>query len=163
MEDFNRVIALVANEYGVTVAQIKSDRKAHNLVKARVTVSSIMRKLHGMSLPLIGALLGGKDHTTIIHHIRLHEVFANPSHRRYSKTYLENYICVVHAERRYLGDMNPRKMIEDIFSYGTAKHAGIPEVIKFSADRNVSYMEGLRYIINRGLAAIEEDKKKKSS
>ena len=65
----NQILSRVARERNVTVALIKGETRARHVVTARHQAAYEMSKL-GLSLPKIGRLLGGRDHTTILHAIR---------------------------------------------------------------------------------------------
>lgn len=69
------LIAEVAADYGITVAQLKSACRSHNLVASRRVVCKILRD-RGLSFPVIGRLVGGRDHATVIHAVRMFD--ANP-------------------------------------------------------------------------------------
>jgi chromosomal replication initiator protein len=57
--------ALVA---GVTCCRLIGQSRARGLVRARRVAMLAMRSC-GMSLPQIGEALGGRDHTTVLHHL----------------------------------------------------------------------------------------------
>jgi chromosomal replication initiator protein len=61
-------IALVtAKYYGLKLSELKSPLRRQQLVAARGIVIYLARRLTGESLMTIGAFLGGRDHTTILH------------------------------------------------------------------------------------------------
>ena len=59
--------ALVA---GVTRCRLIGQSRAQGLVRARRVAMIAMRSC-GMSLPQIGEALGGRDHTTVLHNLRV--------------------------------------------------------------------------------------------
>lgn len=61
------VINAVSRMTGVTVVDIKSERKSRNFVRARWIVAWLLRNYSPLSLPKIGAALGGRDHSTVWH------------------------------------------------------------------------------------------------
>jgi chromosomal replication initiator protein len=65
--DAEAIIRKVGDYYGVTVAQIKGKRRDKALVTARQVAMHLVREMTSSSLPEIGRLFGGKDHTTVIH------------------------------------------------------------------------------------------------
>ena len=65
--DAESIIRKVADHYGTTVAQIKGKRRDKALVTARQVAMHLVREMTASSLPEIGRLFGGKDHTTVIH------------------------------------------------------------------------------------------------
>ncbi|MFN3474065.1 MAG: helix-turn-helix domain-containing protein [Blastomonas sp.] len=67
-----RIIEIVAHHTGVTVAEIKGPRRFPQFVNARHTATLLIRQYRpDLSYPQIGRLLGGRDHSTIIHGQRL--------------------------------------------------------------------------------------------
>jgi chromosomal replication initiator protein len=59
--------------YGVTANDIKSVRRNRHIVLARqAAYYAIAMERPELSMPLIGKILGGKDHTTVLHGIRSH-------------------------------------------------------------------------------------------
>ena len=65
-----KVLAVAATMFGITIADIIGERKFEFLVKARIYVAVRLRSEYGMSLPQIGRMLGGRDHTTILYLLR---------------------------------------------------------------------------------------------
>jgi len=62
------VIAYVADFYGVTVADLKAPSRARRLARPRQIACYVMRCVcPHLSFPAIGRLLGGRDHTTVLH------------------------------------------------------------------------------------------------
>ena len=61
------ILKLVALTFGLKIADLKSDKRARNLSEPRQICMYLLRKHLMMSLPEIGAFLGNKHHTTILH------------------------------------------------------------------------------------------------
>ncbi len=57
----------VAEEFGVTLQDIKLRRRNKNIVLPRQVAMYLSRELTELSLPEIGDFFGGKDHTTVLH------------------------------------------------------------------------------------------------
>ncbi|MBL7070361.1 MAG: chromosomal replication initiator protein DnaA [Candidatus Omnitrophica bacterium] len=57
----------VAEEFGVTMADLKAKRRTRNIVLPRQIAMYLSRELTDLSLPEVGAFFGGKDHTTVLH------------------------------------------------------------------------------------------------
>ena len=57
----------VAEEFGVTLQDIKMRRRNKNIVLPRQIAMYLSRELTELSLPEIGNFFGGKDHTTVLH------------------------------------------------------------------------------------------------
>jgi chromosomal replication initiation ATPase DnaA len=63
----------VAKKHGLKYSDLKSPRRQNHLVRARQEAMWLIRKeCPGLSLPAIGRLFGGKDHTTVLHACRVH-------------------------------------------------------------------------------------------
>ena len=62
--------AAVAEEYGVSVLDIESDRRARECAWPRQTAMWLCRQATARSMPDIGRFFGGRDHTTVIFAIR---------------------------------------------------------------------------------------------
>lgn len=61
------VVKIVADFYNIEEAIIYEKTRRKEIVKARQMIMYILREEFGVSYPLIGQKLGGKDHTTVIH------------------------------------------------------------------------------------------------
>jgi chromosomal replication initiator protein len=57
----------VAEEYGVSVADLKLKRRNKTIVLPRQVAMYLSRELTDLSFPEIGNYFGGKDHTTVLH------------------------------------------------------------------------------------------------
>ncbi len=57
----------IAEEFGMTLQDIKSKRRNKQVVFPRQIAMYLSRELTELSLPEIGELFGGKDHTTVLH------------------------------------------------------------------------------------------------
>lgn len=57
----------IAEEFGVSLHDLKTKRRNKNIVLPRQVAMYIGRKLTDLSLPEIGDYFGGKDHTTVLH------------------------------------------------------------------------------------------------
>jgi len=66
----NRVLDACAAATGVTVSRMVTKRRSHSLVEARQLAMFLLRELTDLSLPEVGALLGGRDHSTVVYGIR---------------------------------------------------------------------------------------------
>lgn len=60
-----KILTVVAKNYGVTVDQLKSKKKTDSIAKARHTAIYIIRKITSLSLQDIGDVFG-RDHTTVM-------------------------------------------------------------------------------------------------
>ncbi len=66
----DRILKAVCQHFEVTAADLSSPRRPQALSFARHTAMYLLRERTELSLSEIGALLGGRDHTTILHGIR---------------------------------------------------------------------------------------------
>jgi chromosomal replication initiation ATPase DnaA len=57
--------------YKRTEAEIISPRRLREYAEVRSVIINLLRELTSLSLPEIGRILGGRDHTTVLHHLRL--------------------------------------------------------------------------------------------
>jgi len=67
------ILQEVAQKYGVGVNDIKGHRRSKRLVQAKMEAYWRARNETVFSMPTIGKLMGGKDHTTILYGIRTYE------------------------------------------------------------------------------------------
>jgi chromosomal replication initiator protein len=66
----DRILKAVCQRFEVTVADLCSPRRPQALSFARQCAMYLLRERTELSLSEIGALLGGRDHTTILHGVR---------------------------------------------------------------------------------------------
>jgi hypothetical protein len=72
------IIGAFSEYFGIDRKLILSKSRKHNLVYIRNLIAYVLREYSDMSFLAIGELLGGRDHTTIIHSYRkLKETFKN--------------------------------------------------------------------------------------
>jgi Bacterial dnaA protein helix-turn-helix len=68
--DISLIVQKVANFYGVSVAELCSHKRTAALAESRHVAMYLARDLTNCPLTVIGARLGGRDHTTVHHSIR---------------------------------------------------------------------------------------------
>lgn len=61
------IIAQTASYFGVSIDELSSADRSRTLVSARQIAMYLCRELTELSLPKIGHLFGGRDHTTVMH------------------------------------------------------------------------------------------------
>lgn len=61
------IVRAVAAHYRVREADILSQRRTRSIVRPRQVAMFLARELTPRSLPEIGRLIGGRDHTTVLH------------------------------------------------------------------------------------------------
>ena len=65
-----RIQEVVAGYYAIPVEEMTSQRRARTITGPRQVAMYLTRELTPKSLPDIGRLFGGRDHTTVLHAIR---------------------------------------------------------------------------------------------
>ncbi len=63
---FSEILDVVCDHYGISLLEITSQRRSLTATKPRTIAYYLARKLTGLSMPQIGARLGGRDHTTVL-------------------------------------------------------------------------------------------------
>lgn len=71
----DQVIGRTARAFGMRKADIIGKRREGRYIDARATVAMILHH-RGLSYPIIGRLLGGRDHSTIMNLCRKFEIYA---------------------------------------------------------------------------------------
>jgi chromosomal replication initiator protein len=64
-----RVLAATAESFGLSISDLEGPRRHQPLARARQIAMYIVREMTDLSLPKIGAIFGGRDHTTVLHGI----------------------------------------------------------------------------------------------
>jgi len=82
-ENVKEILAIVANQLGVNVNDIIAKTRIQAAVIARSILINVLRDKYSMPFTKIGVILGNRDHTTMIHHVRMKmnkEHFWKPDH-----------------------------------------------------------------------------------
>ena len=66
----NEIMSIVANFYRISVDDIAGTSRAQAIAQARQIAMYLCRDQTSLSLPKIGQLFGGKDHTTVLYAVR---------------------------------------------------------------------------------------------
>lgn len=72
----HELLTIVAAISGLSVGDLKSEQRSLNLVRPRHVFFWLARRFTSRSLPFIGTVCGGRDHTTVLHGVRKIEVVA---------------------------------------------------------------------------------------
>lgn len=64
-----RVLAATAEAFGLSISDLEGPRRHQPLARARQIAMYIVREMTDLSLPKIGNIFGGRDHTTVLHGI----------------------------------------------------------------------------------------------
>ena len=62
-----RILATVAETFGVKIEALCGRRRTHSVVQPRQVAMYLLRQFTELSLAEVGALFGGRDHTTVIY------------------------------------------------------------------------------------------------
>jgi chromosomal replication initiator protein len=65
--DPDQIIRTIADEYGITVDELLSSSRSQRVALPRQIAMYILREESDLSLPKIGEILGGRDHTTVMY------------------------------------------------------------------------------------------------
>ena len=65
----DRIVTEVARYFSVSADDIKGSKRTSNITLARQVAMYIIREVCGLSMPQIGAVVGGRDHSTVHHSI----------------------------------------------------------------------------------------------
>ena len=87
-ENVKEMLAIVANQLGVNVNDIIAKTRIQAAVIARSILINVLRDKYSMPFTKIGVILGNRDHTTMIHHVRMKmkkEHFWKPDHVIWSR------------------------------------------------------------------------------
>lgn len=61
------VLRAVSKHYGMSIANIISERRTKNITRPRMVAMYLCRELTPRSYPQIGRMMGNRDHTTVMH------------------------------------------------------------------------------------------------
>ena len=64
-----RILAATAEAFSLSIADLEGPRRNQPLARARQIAMYIVREMTDLSLPKIGVIFGGSDHTTVLHGI----------------------------------------------------------------------------------------------
>ena len=71
-QPIERILNIVTEEFGVTVSEIQGKKRDRRIIDARQIVCHVMVVMMRLTLKYTGTYaLGGRDHTTVIHSIRM--------------------------------------------------------------------------------------------
>ena len=65
--NFQKIQECVANEFGISLMELKTKRRSKNIVLPRQIAMYLSRRLTEASLPEIAKFFGGRDHTTVLY------------------------------------------------------------------------------------------------
>ena len=82
-ENVKEILCIVANQLGVNVNDVIAKTRIQSAVIARSILINVLRDKYAMPFTKIGVILGNRDHTTMIHHVKMKmnkEHFWKPEH-----------------------------------------------------------------------------------
>jgi chromosomal replication initiator protein len=68
--------AVVCRHYGIPIGEMTSARRSRAVARPRQVAMYLARERTPFSLPHIGRLFGNRDHTTVLHAIRMIELLS---------------------------------------------------------------------------------------
>lgn len=68
--NLNQILKLVSNYYSITIKELKGKKRSKDIVIPRHIAMYLMYDLTKTPLTSIGELLGGRDHTTVMHGVK---------------------------------------------------------------------------------------------
>lgn len=74
------IIKAVCGFYGIKPTQLKGPKRDASLVKARQVAMYLLKEKLGLTLVEVGNILGGRDHTTVMHGVEKIEKMLDGSH-----------------------------------------------------------------------------------
>jgi hypothetical protein len=66
----DQILQSVEIHFGVTVGEMKGAKRQRRIAFARFAAMHLIHKYRHYSLPKIGSMFGGRDHTTVMHALR---------------------------------------------------------------------------------------------
>lgn len=95
--DCNTIKKQVCKSYNLKISDIESSKRTRNITTPRQIAMYLCREMTDSSLPQIGKVFGGRDHTTVIHaHEKISkEIKKNPA----LKESVENLISILNDKR----------------------------------------------------------------
>lgn len=104
------IIDCICKDRGLLLYELKTRMRKRDVVFARQLICWYLRKLTPLSLKSVGDLLGGRDHTTVIHSCRtiVDLIFSDESVQKTIAFYDEKFN---HAQRR-------KETIADLLAQG---------------------------------------------
>jgi chromosomal replication initiator protein len=92
----DEILQIIAYECSVSVEDIVAKTRKTEVVNGRFIFCGIMKEYFGYSLKKIGEIVGGRDHTTIIHSVeKYHDRYQNEEHYRVLVNNIYNKIGIV--------------------------------------------------------------------
>ena len=70
-ENVKEILAIVANQLNIDVNEIIAQTRVQSAVIARSILINVLRDKYDMPFTKIGVLLGNRDHTTMMHHVKM--------------------------------------------------------------------------------------------
>ena len=87
-DNVREILTIVANQLGVNVNDITAKTRIQAAVIARSILINVLRDKYDMPFTKIGVILGNRDHTTMIHHVKMKinkQHFWKPDHIIWSR------------------------------------------------------------------------------
>jgi chromosomal replication initiator protein len=94
----NEIMSIVANFYRISVDDIAGTSRAQAIAQARQIAMYLCRDQTNLSLPKIGQLFGGKDHTTVLYAVR--KIQKDMQHKREIYTHVTEILNRIKAGQK---------------------------------------------------------------
>ena len=95
-----KIIEEVSILTGISVKEIKGEKRSWKYIRARHRAAYELKRQLGLSLPMIGRVLGKRDHTTILSAIKRHAEINNLPQLTSSKS-IRTYTPVIKTEQNH--------------------------------------------------------------
>lgn len=160
IEEDDDIIATLSEFFGYEKSQIEAKSRKQDVVRVRDLIVYLLRKYGEMSYPAIGRLLGGRDHTTIIHAFRKMEsaVAKNPGMEEGLAALIEKLRAI--KERKLKAEEELKQMFESV-QVQHVRYRPDPN-FKEIPERNQKilelYREGLTYQNIGGLFGVSRER-----
>jgi chromosomal replication initiator protein len=85
-----RLLEFIASERGLTVDELLGQNRSSKIAEPRQVAMYLLREFNEISLPQIGEILGGRDHSTVMHGIN--KVRANEKLKKLADNMWQNFL-----------------------------------------------------------------------
>lgn len=143
-EDEDDIVRTLAEGLGLTKKEVVSSSRRQEIVRVRDLIAFLLREYADMSYPAIGRLLGGRDHTTIIHACKkvTKMIEEDPALRHGMDNLIESVQAI--KERKLTVE---KELAQSILAIDSIKTRRVIPVFKKIPERNMKvldlYREGL--------------------
>lgn len=137
------IVAVLAEHFSLTKDLIESPTRKKEIVRARDFIAYLLREYADMSYPVIGRLLGGRDHTTIIHaHRKIQKLIEQKPHAKAELAELIEKVKSIKEKKKHI----EKTLIPGILAEAEMEKLGeeIAPVYKEIPERSLKILELFR-------------------